>query len=112
MARKVNPQLSIKPIPMSSENSKPTDPGVKAAAPAAPEVAPAAPEAAPVAPAAPAAAPVAEKPASRYRVKTQKSFSLHGQIVTWHVGDVVEVSSYGLDGIKRAIDAGVELEKF
>jgi len=104
MARKANPQHSIKPTRMSSENSKPTDPGVKPAAPAAPE-------AAPVAPAAPAAAPVAEKPASRYRVKTQKSFSLHGQIVTWHVGDVVEVSSYGLDGIKRAIDAGVELEK-
>lgn len=50
------------------------------------------------------------KAASRYKVLTTKLFSLHGQIVTVHAGDVVGEDGYGAAGIARMIDAGVSLE--
>jgi hypothetical protein len=75
--------------------------------------APEAPESAAVAPVAMSAP---EAPAQgihhlRARVKQTKKFSFHGQMCTWHSGDVVDLLHYGVESIAEFQKmTGVELE--
>ncbi len=54
---------------------------------------------------------LAEDGRGLYRVVKTKKFSLYGQIVTWHAGDVVEPAQWGPGCIGMLRDAGVELER-
>lgn len=51
------------------------------------------------------------KPAERYEVVAEKTFSYQGQFITLHKGDVIEPASYGLTFKSVLEDVGLELKK-
>lgn len=63
----------------------------------------------PTSPAQPAAAP---RTVPKYRVTAEKKLAIGGQLLTFHVGDILSAESYGTREMAQILDSGMSMELY